>query len=418
MNHQPANSAERIIVIDDDKSVHEAYRKVLHREGEKRPGRSVAEKLGLGRGRAPETPVSVGREFEVDFAKSGEEGLKRVQQARSEGRPYALAFVDMRMPPGWDGLQTARELWKDSPDLQICICSAYSDHSWESVVGQLGDSDRLLILRKPFEREEVLQLAHMLTRKWRREQLDRHAPLAPTPEPPFHLLLLEDEPLTSSFLQKKLRETFPQIIVLPATTVAEAQVILATQAIDFFLLDILVPDGSGIDFLFQVMASQPGARAVMMTGQALGEYRAVAEQLGVLDFVEKPVSMPELAVRIQHQIDAKNAEAHGTSCFAATLTQLTTIDIIQLKCLAKATVTLDFARRDGVCGRIWFERGEIIHAQVLDKIGEAAFAEIVGWRNGRVQEVAGGLRPDQTISTQWQNLLLNTAQMLDERQAA
>ncbi len=417
MSVQPGSSADRIIIIDDDPSVHDAFRKAMRRDkkGESPLTQALTarpDQNDTGKATLPE------RELEIDSAYSGQDGLKRVTEAARAKRPFAMAFVDMRMPPGWDGVKTIQELWKACPDLQICICSAFSDYSWESIIEKLGYTDKLLILRKPFEREEVLQLAHMLTRKWHRERQERELTNPEPPAPPFHLLLLEDEVLTSTFLQKKLKEAFPEVTLLSATTVAEAQALLETQVIDFFLLDIFVPDGSGIDFLFQVMAAQPNARAVVMTGQALGEYRAVAEQLGVLDFVEKPVSMPELSARIRSQIEAKAAAAHGTSCFAATLTQLTTIDIIQLKCLAKATVTLDFIRRDGVRGRVWFDRGEIVHAEAPGRDGEAAFAEIVGWRNGRAQEAPGVKPAQQTIATQWQNLLLNTAQMLDERTAA
>lgn len=401
---------DRIILIDDDPSVHDAFRKCFQRE-----------KATNGRPAGPpgeKTAGSIGREFELECVYAGKEGAKRIIEAAQAGQPYALAFVDLRMPGGWDGIQTIREIWKECPDIQICICTGFSNFTWESVIEQLGDSDQLAILRKPFEREEILQLAHLFTRKWRRERRAKEPPSSAAPAMPFRLLLLEDEPLTSSFLQKKLKEAFPEITLLAATTIADAQRLLEANAIDFFLLDIFVPDGTGIDFLFQVMASQPNARAVVMTGQALGEYRAVAEQLGVLSFIEKPVAIPELAAAIRSQIEAVATAAHGTSCFAATLTQLTTIDIIQLKCLAKATVTIDFVRRDGLRGRVWFERGEIVHAEIPGKDGEAAFAEIVGWRNGRAQEVQDAPCPVQTISTQWQNLLLNTAQILDERTAA
>ena len=80
--------------------------------------------------------------------------------------PYALAFVDMRMPPGWDGVETIQEIWKVDPRLQIVICTAHSDYSWDEVLGKLGVEDRLLILKKPFDNIEVAQLASALTTKW------------------------------------------------------------------------------------------------------------------------------------------------------------------------------------------------------------------------------------------------------------
>ena len=104
--------------------------------------------------------------FAIDCASQGKEGLEMVRRALAEGRPYALAFVDGRMPPGWDGIETIGRLRQASPDLQIVLCTAYSDYSWSEIRRKLGDSDSILILKKPFDNVEVLQLAHALTRKW------------------------------------------------------------------------------------------------------------------------------------------------------------------------------------------------------------------------------------------------------------
>jgi two-component system NtrC family sensor kinase len=104
--------------------------------------------------------------FELDSAFQGQEGLAKVEAALQEGLPYAMAFVDMRMPPGWDGVETIEHLWRADPDLQVVICTAYSDTSWEEVLRRLAAHDRLLILKKPFDNIEVRQLAQALTTKW------------------------------------------------------------------------------------------------------------------------------------------------------------------------------------------------------------------------------------------------------------
>ena len=114
------------------------------------------------------------QDFEIDSAMQGREGLAMVQQAVEAGRPYATAFVDVRMPPGWDGIETVARMWEVQPDLQVVICTAYSDYSWEEMMRRFGRSDNLLILKKPFDNVEVLQLAHALTRKW---QVTRQAAL-------------------------------------------------------------------------------------------------------------------------------------------------------------------------------------------------------------------------------------------------
>lgn len=104
--------------------------------------------------------------FEIDSAFQGQEGLERVQQALAGGRPFAMAFIDVRMPPGWDGIETTAHLWNVDPDLQIVICTAYSDYSLTDMIAKIGQSDRFVILKKPFDTIEASQLAHSLTHKW------------------------------------------------------------------------------------------------------------------------------------------------------------------------------------------------------------------------------------------------------------
>ena len=104
--------------------------------------------------------------FELDSAYQGEEGFAMVKKSIAENQPYALAFVDIRMPPGWDGVQTITRIWEIFPELQIVVCSAYSDYSWEQLRSKVGQPDNLLVLKKPFDNVEVQQMAHALTKKW------------------------------------------------------------------------------------------------------------------------------------------------------------------------------------------------------------------------------------------------------------
>ena len=105
-------------------------------------------------------------EFEIDCAFQGKEGLEMAQKAKDQGYPYALTFVDVRMPPGWDGIETITRLWQVCPDIQVVLCTAYSDYSWQEMRKVWEDTSNLLILKKPFDNVEVLQMAHTLTRKW------------------------------------------------------------------------------------------------------------------------------------------------------------------------------------------------------------------------------------------------------------
>ncbi|MEO6281282.1 ATP-binding protein [Roseateles sp.] len=155
----------RILLVDDMPTIHEDFRKILL------PPSAAKSALDAAKAALFDDEVkSVEVPFELDSAYQGEEGLAKVQASLGAGRPYAMAFVDMRMPPGWDGVETIEHLWRVDPRLQVVICTAYSDTSWEEVLTRLDARDRLLILKKPFDNIEVRQLASALTAKWESTQ--------------------------------------------------------------------------------------------------------------------------------------------------------------------------------------------------------------------------------------------------------
>ncbi|HWY31998.1 MAG TPA: ATP-binding protein, partial [Candidatus Acidoferrum sp.] len=153
----------RILLIDDNKAIHEDYLKVLGKQKDVPAGLEEAEAALFGE----ESPKSGLPAFQIDSAFQGQEALALIEKSLEEGRPYSLAFVDVRMPPGWDGVETTANIWRKYPDLQVVICTAYSDYSWQDMLKKLGYSDRLVILKKPFDNIEVLQLAISMTEKWR-----------------------------------------------------------------------------------------------------------------------------------------------------------------------------------------------------------------------------------------------------------
>jgi len=163
-------SNHRILIIDDNPSIHEDFRKILGpADVSLSKELDVAEASLFGDETDGERPGN----FQIDSAFQGQDGLEKVRVAFSEGKPYAVAFVDVRMPPGWDGIETISRIWKEFPDLQIVICTAYSDYSWDEIAKSVGNSDQILVLKKPFDNVEVLQIAHALSKKWQLTQIAR-----------------------------------------------------------------------------------------------------------------------------------------------------------------------------------------------------------------------------------------------------
>jgi CheY-like chemotaxis protein len=128
-------------------------------------------------------PAPVGDGYEIDGAMQGQEGLEMVMRAARQKRPYAVVFTDMRMPPGWDGVETIERILQVTPRVELCICSAYSDYSWHDVIRRVGRPS-LRLLRKPFDTFELLSVTAELTEKWHRVHTLQIASKGPPPRIP------------------------------------------------------------------------------------------------------------------------------------------------------------------------------------------------------------------------------------------
>jgi signal transduction histidine kinase len=196
-----AHANNRILVIDDNRAIHDDFRKILSPVG------GEIDQLAAAFFSGPE-PLPAPPTFEIDSAYQGEEGVAALRRAIDQGRPYAMAFVDVRMPPGMDGVETAERLWQICPELQVVICTAHSDYSWQEMIHRLGNRDRLLVLKKPFAAIEALQLACALCEKWQltQEARDHLAATERIVEERTHELRETNERLQTEMEQRKKAE--------------------------------------------------------------------------------------------------------------------------------------------------------------------------------------------------------------------
>ena len=158
----------RILIVDDNESIHEDFRKVLLVE--RSEDHEALDELESELFGAEETEQAAMQEdcivYQIDSAYQGQEALAMVEEAAAEGRPYAMCFMDVRMPPGWDGIETISHIWITHPYTEMVLCTAYSDYTWDDIIEKLGCTDKLLFLRKPFDAVAVQQMALSLTKKW------------------------------------------------------------------------------------------------------------------------------------------------------------------------------------------------------------------------------------------------------------
>jgi diguanylate cyclase (GGDEF)-like protein len=161
-------NAGKILIVDDNKDIHEDIRYILDSSvtsAEYLETMSLKNEL-FGVDRTDDAHAEIfDIKYKINDAYQGEEAINMVKQAQDEGNPYSLVFMDVRMPPGMDGIKAIEEIWKIEPSTEVVICTAYSDYSWDQIISKLGQNDHLLFIKKPFDSASVKQIALSMTTK-------------------------------------------------------------------------------------------------------------------------------------------------------------------------------------------------------------------------------------------------------------
>ncbi len=164
----------RVLIADDQKDIHQDFEEML------KPSliRPSTDQLAM----AFNSNVSENflPEFELLHAESGEEAYMKVKETRDAGNPIAVAFIDVRMPPGWDGVKTTREIREIDKNIEIVMMTAYTSKPLSEIISNIELLHKLLYVRKPFAREEIQQMTIALVEKWNieRELAERNEQLA------------------------------------------------------------------------------------------------------------------------------------------------------------------------------------------------------------------------------------------------
>lgn len=176
IDRRAQSAPRRLLVIDDQQEIHDTFARIFRPSGDRDQALDEFESRFLVNAAAPavvKPPPRWSPTYELTHAFDGRAGVDLVRESLEIGRRYSVAFVDMRMPLGWDGLETTERIWQIDPSIQVVICTAHSDHRWDEVLERLGYNDRLLLIKKPFETDEVRQLALALGEKSHLEAMRR-----------------------------------------------------------------------------------------------------------------------------------------------------------------------------------------------------------------------------------------------------
>jgi diguanylate cyclase (GGDEF)-like protein len=164
----------RVLVVDDEAAIRDAYRQIFsepEQHAQKDARRSLGAKLfGAESGKPGGRPAASTLTFDATYCDGAEAAVAAVQAALDARQPYAVAFLDMRMPPGHDGVWAAARIRELDPAIEIAVCTAYSDVDPCDIGGQVPPEDKLSYLQKPFHPHEVRQMAIALASKWGAER--------------------------------------------------------------------------------------------------------------------------------------------------------------------------------------------------------------------------------------------------------
>ena len=223
------------------------------------------------------------------------------------------------------------------------------------------------------------------------------------------ILILEDTRTVQNYIRDVLRPLEATHPVLLARKLTDAQQIATGTRIALFIVDIGLPDGDGIDFLCEMSMLHPDARALIITSMPTDDYRERARQLGVLQFLEKPLARKVLFDAVQRLLTPTAGPNQKPTGFDATLGGISPLDIVQLTCLRRSTCVIEFNEQH-LFGRIWLDAGEVVHAECrmpgAAHTGLEAFQCILTWRTGRIRDLPNPPTGPRTIHAPWQQLLL------------
>ncbi|MBG07833.1 MAG: hypothetical protein CME68_03690 [Halobacteriovoraceae bacterium] len=152
---------KKILIVDDDHDIHPLIVKIIEKVNKQDGNKfgDIDNMLADLKGQENKDSASSdqsGVEFTFDHAFQGEEALKFIEQANGT-TPYDVVFMDVRMPPGIDGIQTIKEVRKQKPEYPFIICTAYMDYTWEEVVKILGSESNIALMKKPFTKQKILE---------------------------------------------------------------------------------------------------------------------------------------------------------------------------------------------------------------------------------------------------------------------
>ena len=221
------------------------------------------------------------------------------------------------------------------------------------------------------------------------------------------VLIVDDEETLTWSMAKSLAKDKDKYEVMIANNGSEALQLLKRNKVDLVISDIRMPDINGLDLLVMVKKEYPETKVIIMTAYGSSDVQKEANQRGSLFYIEKPFEISDIRKIIIDLIGRKRG-------FQGKVVGLQLTDIIQMNCLSRLTTAL-IITRDGERGIIYFNEGEVVHAECGNQKGTEAFYRILSWQEGEFVSNVGFVPPVQTIYQSWEHLLVEAMRRDDDR---
>lgn len=234
------------------------------------------------------------------------------------------------------------------------------------------------------------------------------------------ILIVDDDPILMCLVKESLIRGLDNVVIEMAETFVDANQLVNKNDFDLALVDIMLPDGNGIDLLSHLRLTNPSVLVFIMTVTDLPEYRSEARQRGAVRFLRKPFDFGKLVAEVKEVLDKEvSQKKEKPKEVREGEEELHTMDILQLKCLSGGTEVIRIMESGGRVGEIHFTNGNISHAEIEEAslFGLEALKQIVLWERGKFQPTDELPLPlsDSSIEESWQAVLLKLAQEIDEK---
>lgn len=227
------------------------------------------------------------------------------------------------------------------------------------------------------------------------------------------VLILEDDKFSSKLVYSAISQHLEDVCLFPAYDIDQARILSQHLDFDLVIADITLPDGNGVDFVFDLMMAKPLLEVVLMSATQPADFSQRTAELGTVHFIPKPIEVERLIQRVEPALAKAALPANDSTMFRARITQIKPMDLVQMKCLSNASEILEFVPQSGTVGLLYLRDGQIVHAETEGILGEDAFCKILSWKGGEVNELPLPNEVETSITSDWQTLLMNAAHRLD-----